>query len=95
MTIRYMTDAGQILIIAAISILTVVSTIIGIQIIFILRDFRRITSKATGVLNSFEKFGMSLTSGSNELFGFFAGLKSVLKVIEVISDKDKKNGSKR
>jgi hypothetical protein len=90
-----MTDAGQILIIAAISIMTVISTIIGIQIIFILRDFRKMTSKAHSTLQTIEKFGTNITSGASEFMGFFAGLKNVLTVVEIITERSKRNGSSK
>lgn len=89
-----MPDAGQILIIAAITIMTTILTIIGIQLIFILRDIRRIVNRANDIMSSLEKLGMNFKSGSAELIGFIVGLKRVFTVIDHMSEtKKKKNGS--
>lgn len=91
-----MFDAGQILIVAAISIMTAILTIIGIQLIFILRDFRRMMTRGQSIIDGVEKFGMNMKSGSSELMGFVAGLKNVLTVIDHISESHKKkNGTSK
>ncbi len=91
-----MFDPGQILIVTAISIMTIILTVIGVQLIFILRDFRRIMNKANNALNALEGFGISLTSGTAELIGFVAGVKKVLSVMEHLSEREKaKNGKKK
>lgn len=92
---QIMTNAGQILIIAAISILTLVTTVIGIQIMLILRDVRHVSSRAHAVLNSFEKLGTNIATGSTEVVGFISGLKSVLQVVEIINEKSRKHESKK
>lgn len=90
-----MTDAGQVLIIAAISIMTIILTIIGIQLILILRDFQKMMNRVHAVSATLEKFGLHIASGTSELLGFISGMKNVLTAVDVITDKHKKNGTKK
>lgn len=92
---QYMTDAGQVLIIAAISIMTIILTILGIQLILILRDFQKMMNRFNTVAMTIEKFGMNITSGTTELMGFVSGMKNVLTAVDFITDRHKKNGSKK
>ncbi len=90
-----MIDAGQILIITAISIMTILLTIIGIQLIIILRDFRAVMKRVNAATGMLEKVGVTVATGTTELMGFVSGIKSVFSVVDVISEKHSKNGSKK
>lgn len=81
-----MTDSGQILIIAAITVMTVILTIIGVQLIFILKDIRKVLSRINKITDQIEKVGMNITHGSAEIIGFVAGVRKLFTVIEHISE---------
>jgi hypothetical protein len=86
-----MFDTTQILLMSAITIMTVIFTIVGIQLIFILRDMRTLVSKANSVVSEVEKLGGSFGNGYSELMGFFGGVKNVFHLVDAISKKKKKS----
>lgn len=83
-------DTTQILLMSAITILTVILTIVGIQLIFILRDTRVMLTKINNVVNEVQKMGLNVTHGYSDILGFFSGMKNILNVVEAISKKTKK-----
>ncbi len=90
-----MIDAGQILIITAISIMTILLTIIGIQLIIILRDFRAVMKRVNTATEMLEKVGVTVATGTTELMGFVSGIKNVFSVVDIVSEKHTKNGTKK
>ena len=89
-----MTDTTQLLLIAAITVMTVILTIIGIQLIFVLRDVRAVLAKFNTIAEEFEKIGLDVGHGYSELMGFVSGFKKLFFVINLLSKKKKhkKNG---
>lgn len=89
-----MTDTTQLLLIAAITVMTVLLTIIGIQLIFVLRDVRTMLSKFNTIAEEFEKVGLDISHGYSEIMGFAASFKKLFFVIDLLSKKKKhkKNG---
>lgn len=85
-------DQTQIILTIALTISTVFMIIIGVQLIFLLRDIRKITKKIVNIIDILEKFGLSLEHGFSEILGFIAGLKTILKITEVVK---KKNGKEK
>jgi hypothetical protein len=83
-------DTTQILLMSAITILTVILTIVGIQLIFILRDARVMLTKLNSMVNELQKMGINVTHGYSDILGFFSGVKNVLSVIDAVSKKTKK-----
>lgn len=88
-----MFDTTQILIVAAVTIMTVVLTIIGIQLIFILKDVRRIIHRADNLMDSLEAVGLNVSHGYGEVIGFITGVKKILNVVDYISTSED-NGKK-
>ena len=86
-------DQTQNILTIALAISTVILVIIGIQLILVLRDLRKILRKITSVVEALEKFGLSLEHGFSEVYGFLAGLKTIFKVIDLIHKK--KNGKEK
>lgn len=80
-----MIDTSQILIIAAITVMTVLLTVIGIQLIFILRDIRDILKKVKNITNEFESLGFGISGSFGEVLGFFAGAKKLFEVIDHVT----------
>jgi hypothetical protein len=85
-------DQTQIILTIALTLSTIFMIIIGVQLIFLLRDIRKITKKIINITDILEKFGFSLEHGFSEITGFLAGLKTILKIAEVIK---KKNGKEK
>jgi hypothetical protein len=85
-------DQTQIILNIALTISTIFLIVIGIQLIFLLRDLRKITKKIVVVIDTLEKFGFSLEHGFTEILGFIAGLKTIFKLTDLLH---KKNGKEK
>ncbi len=88
-----MIDPGQVLIISAITVMTVLLTIIGVQLIFVLRDLHGILKTVNRIVFEFEKIGMSVTHGYSEITGFVTGVKKMFDVVDFVA-KNKKSNAK-
>ena len=89
-----MVDTTQVLLIASITVMTVILTIIGIQLIFVLRDFRSLLTKVNNIVDELEKVGMNVGSGFSEVMGFFSSFKKLFFIVDLLAKKKKgkKNG---
>jgi len=83
-------DTTQLLLTVVLTVITILLIIVGIQLIFVLREARRILVRVSGVISSFEATGAGLTHGLGELQGFVGGLRSVFKIIDLLQSR--KNG---
>lgn len=82
-------DTTQLLLTITLTITTILLVVIGIQLIFVLRELRKSLKKVNGVIDGFEKIGMSFEHGFKEFAGFLIGAKTIYKVIEKINFKNK------
>jgi hypothetical protein len=89
-----MFDINEITIVAAVTVTTVIFTVVGIQLILILKDLRKIVKKVNVLSVHLEQFGINVSSGYSELIGFLVGFKKVLHVIDVVADKNAKHTKK-
>jgi len=83
-------DTTQLLLTVVLTVTTILLVIIGIQLIFVLKELRRVLKRANQLADGFEKVGLSVEHGFSEVFGFLSGIKTIFKVFEVIQNK--KNG---
>jgi len=86
-------DTTQLLLTVVLTVTTILLVIVGIQLIFVLRDLRKTIRKVNGIIESFEKVGGSVEHGFAEILGFFSGIKTIFKVVDVIHSK--KNGKSK
>ncbi|MEO6508465.1 MAG: hypothetical protein ABIO02_00775 [Patescibacteria group bacterium] len=77
-------DTTQLLLIIVLSISCILLTVIGIQVIFVLRDFRNTIKRVNNVVDGFESLGVGLDHGLSEVVGFFNGFKSIAKALEIV-----------
>lgn len=77
-------DTTQILLAITLSVTTLFLIIVGIQVVFLLRELRETVRKANTIVESFERVGMGVESGFNEVVGFLGGIKSVFKILDVL-----------
>lgn len=87
---KSMIDTTQLLLISAITIMTILFTVVGIQLIIILRDLRTLLSRVNGIMSEFEKVGGSLTHSYSEVLGFFSGVKNLFLLVDTLTKKRKK-----
>lgn len=88
-----MNDPNQIIIISATTIMTVLLTVIGVQLVFVLRDLRRFLQRANNVMDEFEKVGLSLTHGYSEVSSFVSGIGKLFQVVDLVTKTRKKDKS--
>lgn len=91
-------DSAQIILIIVIILLTVLLLALGIQVFFILRDFRKTVSKANKVLDNTNVITQSVSAPISSLSGIAAGIKTgatflnLFKKILASDKKEKKKG---
>ena len=90
-----MFDINQVAIVAAVTVTTVIFTVVGIQLILILKDVRAIVKKVNAVSTQLEQFGLNVSSGYNELIGFAVGIKKLAGIIDVLTEKHAKRTKKQ
>jgi hypothetical protein len=86
-------DTTQLLLTVVLTVTTILLVVIGIQLVFLLKEVRKTVKKVNGIIEGFEKVGGSVEHGFNEILGFFAGIKTIFKVVDVIHNK--KNGKSK
>lgn len=82
-----MADSIQIILTISITIITLLLTVIGVQLFFVLRETRKFLKRINIISQELEKIGLNLSHGYSEIIGFFYGLKSLTKVLELFSKK--------
>lgn len=86
-----MVDYTQVIILTVTVIITVLLTIIGVQLIIILQRVRRLLDRFDMVTGHIEKLGMSLSGGYMEILGFIAGVGKLFRVVDTIASSRKKS----
>lgn len=89
-----MSDITQTLLIAVISVLTVVLTIIGIQVVYILREFRRTVEKINKILGDAGRVSQEMSNSFVELAGVTSGIRTVLGIFNLFSRRGKEKEKK-
>jgi len=74
----------QIVSVVAVSILTVVATVIGVQIILLLKEIKISLSRFNRVLDSADAMVEKITQPISSIIGLSEGIRQSTKVIEVI-----------
>lgn len=80
-----MFDLTQTLLVVVIVILTAIMSIIGIQIIFILRDIRQLFVRANGLIDRAEMTISSFSGSLSGLGGLVEGIRQGVGVVEKVS----------
>lgn len=85
-------DTMQILLIITLGTTTVFSVIVGIQLILVLKEFKKTLQTINKITAGFESIGVGIEKGFEEISGFMNGFKALFKLFEIISPKrnDKK-----
>lgn len=86
-------DTTQLLLTVILTISTIFLVIIGIQLIFLLKELRLALRMVNRIIEGFEKAGLAVEHGFTEVLGFVSGAKSIFKILDVIHQK--KNGKSK
>ncbi len=80
-------DNTQIMFTIVLTISTIFLVVIGVQLIFILKELREGLKKINKIIDNFEKVGGSFEQGVAEIMGFVSGIKSIIKLIDLLHKK--------
>lgn len=83
-------DTTQLFLMTIITIMTILALFVGVQVYFILLDFRKLLNECNGILADFRRVGTNIGSGYTEVIGFFAGVKKLFFVLDLLAKKKKK-----
>ena len=75
-------DTTQLLLTIILSLTTLLLVVVGIQLIFVLREVRRTLMNVNRIVNGFDSFGSGLDHGLQEVVGFLNGFKTIMKIVE-------------
>jgi hypothetical protein len=86
-------DTTQLLLTVVLSVTTILLVIVGIQLIFVLKELRITIKKVNGIISGLEKIGLSVEHGFGEMTGFITGFKTIFKMVDILHSK--KNGKSK
>lgn len=85
-------DSAQIILIIVITLLTIILAVLGVQVFFILREFRKTVLKANKVLDNTNVITQSVSAPISSLSSIATGIKTGATFInlfrKILSDKD-------
>lgn len=84
-----MIDTTQILLIAVITVLTVILTVIGIQLIYILREFRKTVEKINKILDDTGVISESIAQPVAGVSSLLTGIKAGIDFAHIFKRKAK------
>jgi len=90
-----MLDTSQILVVAAITIMTVTLTIIGVQLIFVLKELSVLLRRINNIVEEVEKIGFNIGHSYSEMMGFVSGVKNLFLLTDFLARKKKKKNDKK
>jgi len=82
-------DPTQVLLTLVLATTTVFLLIVGIQLIFLLRELRKTLKNVNSVVDGFKKIGFNVDSGFKEIAGFLIGVKTIIKLIDSVTKSKK------
>lgn len=77
------------MLVAVVTVLTILLTVIGVQVVYILKEVREMLRKFNGMVDDGAKLTKSLTTSVGSLAGFGAGLKAAVKLVELLKGRKK------
>ena len=83
-------DTTQLLLSVVLTVTTILLIVVGIQLIFILKDLRQLLKKVNNIVDDLEKVGVSFEHGFSEITGFLSSFKLIFRLINSLQNK--KNG---
>lgn len=75
-------DTTQLLLTIVLSLSTLLLVIIGIQLIFVLKEVKKTINSINKIIAGFESLGVGLHNGLSEVTGFMNGFKTLIKVAD-------------
>lgn len=76
-----MTETAQIVIVSVITVLTIVLSLVGIQLVFVLKDLRITIFKANEILTDTQNITGKLSRSTDSVSGALVGLKAAIALL--------------
>jgi hypothetical protein len=80
-------DSAQILLIIVVMVLTAILTLVGVEVFFILREFRETIKKTNKILDDSGLITESIAKPIAGFSGFLTGLKDSANIVKILADK--------
>jgi uncharacterized protein YoxC len=80
-------DSTQLLLTIILTVSTILAIIIGIQLIFVLKELRRALLNINKIVSGLESVGVGIEHEFSEVLGFVKGLRNVFKIIDNLNHK--------
>src|SRR3989339_1525909 len=78
-------DTTQLLLTIVLTLSTIFSVVIGIQLILVLKELRKTLKNVNLIIQGFESIGLGLEHGMSEVVGFLNGFKAVYHALDIFS----------
>lgn len=85
-----MIDAVQAVLLFVIVLLTIILIVLGVQVFFILRDFRKTVHKANRILDTTEEITENISQPLSFLSSFLVSTRSLSTISKVLKTKKKR-----
>lgn len=76
-------DTTQILLLIILSLSTIFLTIIGVQLIIVLKELKTTLQSVNKIVKGFDSLGVGLQHGVGEVTGFINGFKTIMKIVDL------------
>lgn len=80
-------DTIQILLIIVLSISTIFLTVVGVQLVLVLYQFKKTLQFINKIIQGFDAIGVGLKHGLGEATGFINGFKTIMKIVDIYHNK--------
>ena len=80
-------DTTQLLLTVVLTVTTILLVVVGIQLIFILKDFRKLLKRVNNIVDQLEKIGVSFEHGFSEISGFISAIKTLFRLVNTLHAK--------
>lgn len=80
-------DSTQLLLTIILTVSTILAIIIGIQLIFVLKELRRTLLNVNKIVGGLESVGSGIEHEFSEILGFIKGIGNIFKIIDRINHK--------
>lgn len=82
-----MNETAQIVIVGVVTVLTVVLTLVGIQILFVLQELKKTLSNANNIVGEIRGLTTKITHSTESVSGMLTGIKTGISLLGALTKK--------
>ena len=76
-----MTETAQILLVSLITVLTIILALVGIQLVFVLKEFKKSVEKVNTILDHTQNLTSKVAHSTDSISGMVNGIKAGLSLL--------------